>query len=136
MHLKPYFRTDLMSWLEDEMGAAIAFEEASNVWWEPLDERRPLRALADKMLSVYYNGPLGNRLETTLNCVEEFDAQAVVHFHHWGCRQSTGALQVMRDVLKDKGIPFLQVDGDCIDETNLQLGPLRTRIQAFLEMLD
>jgi benzoyl-CoA reductase/2-hydroxyglutaryl-CoA dehydratase subunit BcrC/BadD/HgdB len=136
MHLKPYFETDLMSWLEDELGAVIAFEEASNVWWEPLDERQPLRSLANKMLAVYYNGPLGNRLKTTLRCVEEFDAQAVVQFHHWGCRQSTGALQVMRDVLKIKGVPFLQIDGDCIDETNLQLGPLRTRIQAFLEMLD
>lgn len=136
MHLKPYFHTDLMAWLEDELGAIIVFEEASNVWWKPLDERMPLRALADKMLSVYYNGPLERRLETTLNCVREFKAQGVVQFHHWGCRQSTGALQVMRDVLKREGIPFLQVDGDCIDETNLQLGPLRTRIQGFLEMLD
>ena len=41
----------------------------------------------------------------------------------------------MRDVLRSRGIPFLQLDGDCIDETNLQLGPLRTRIQGFLEML-
>lgn len=136
MHLKPYFRTELMSWLEDELGAVIVFEEASNVWWKPLDEREPLRALADKILSVYYNGPVERRLETTLNCVAEFKAQGVVQFHHWGCRQSTGALRVMRDVLRREGIPFLQIDGDCIDETNLQLGPLRTRIEGFLEMLN
>lgn len=136
MHLKPYFHTDLMSWLEDELGAVLVFEEGSNVWWEPMDERQPLRAIADRILSVYYNGPLERRLETTLNCVQEFGAQGVVQFHHWGCRQSTGALRVMRDVLKGEGIPFLEIDGDCIDETNLQLGPLRTRIQGFLEMLD
>jgi benzoyl-CoA reductase/2-hydroxyglutaryl-CoA dehydratase subunit BcrC/BadD/HgdB len=136
MHLKPYFPTDLMSWLEDELGVVIVFEEASNVWWEPLDERRPLRAVAERMLSVYYNGPIERRLETTLRCVREFDAQAVVQFHHWGCRQSTGALRVMRDVLRREGIPFLQLDGDCIDETNLQMGPLRTRVEGFLEMLD
>ncbi len=135
MHLKPYFRADLMSWLEDELGAVIAFEEASNVWWEPLDETHPVRAIAKKILSVYYNGPLERRLQTTLQCVDEFGVQGVVQFHHWGCRQSTGALRVMRDVLRSKGIPFLQLDGDCIDETNLQLGPLRTRIQGFLEML-
>lgn len=136
MHLKPYFRTDLMSWLEDELGAVIVFEEVNNVWWKSLEERRPLRALADKMLSLYYNGPLERRLETTLNCVKEFKAQGVVQFHHWGCRQSTGALRVMRDTLKSEGIPFLEIDGDCVDETNLQLGPLRTRVQGFLEMLD
>ena len=135
MHLKPYFATELMSWFEDELGAVIAFEEASNVWWKPLDDTQPLRAIAEKMLTVYSNGPLERRLRTTLQCVEEFGVQGVVQFHHWGCRQSTGALRVMRDVLRSRGIPFLQIDGDCIDETNLQLGPLRTRIQGFLEML-
>ena len=136
MHLKPYFTTDLMSWLEDELGVAIAFEEASNVWWETLDESRPLRAVAERILSIYCNGPIERRLETTLRCVREFNAQGVVQFHHWGCRQSTGALRVMRDVLRREGIPLLQMDGDCIDETNLQMGPLRTRVQGFLEMLD
>jgi benzoyl-CoA reductase/2-hydroxyglutaryl-CoA dehydratase subunit BcrC/BadD/HgdB len=136
MHLKPYFPTDLMSWLEDELGVVIVFEEASNVWWEPMDETRPLRAIAHRILSVYYNGPIERRLETTLRCVEEFRAQGVVQFHHWGCRQSTGALRVLRDALRKEGIPFLQMDGDCIDETNLQMGPLRTRVQGFLEILD
>jgi benzoyl-CoA reductase/2-hydroxyglutaryl-CoA dehydratase subunit BcrC/BadD/HgdB len=136
MHLKPYFPTDVMSWLEDELGAVIVFEEASNVWWEPLDETRPLRAIAHRILSIYYNGPIERRLETTLRCVEEFNAQGVVQFHHWGCRQSTGALRVLRDALRKEGIPLLQMDGDCIDETNLQMGPLRTRVQGFLEVLD
>ena len=135
MHLKPYFRTGLVSWLEDELGAVIVFEEGSNVWWEPLDESRPLRAIADKILSVYYNGPIERRLQTTLNCVRQFSVQGVIQFHHWGCRQSTGALRVIRDALRREGVPFLQMDGDCIDETNLQMGPLRTRVQGFLEML-
>jgi benzoyl-CoA reductase/2-hydroxyglutaryl-CoA dehydratase subunit BcrC/BadD/HgdB len=136
MHLKPYFPTELMSWLEDDLGVVIAFEEASNVWWEPLDERRPLQAVAHRILSQYYNGPIERRLETTLRCVREFEAQGVVQFHHWGCRQSTGALRVLRDALREQGIPFLEMDGDCIDEANLQMGPLRTRVQGFLEMLD
>jgi benzoyl-CoA reductase/2-hydroxyglutaryl-CoA dehydratase subunit BcrC/BadD/HgdB len=136
MHLRPYFPTDLMSWLEDELGVAIVFEEASNVWWKPLDEERPLRAAAEKILSIYSNGPIERRMETTLRCVREFDAQGVVQFHHWGCRQSTGAERVMRDELRKEGIPFLQMDGDCIDEANLQMGPLRTRVEGFLEMLD
>jgi benzoyl-CoA reductase/2-hydroxyglutaryl-CoA dehydratase subunit BcrC/BadD/HgdB len=43
---------------------------------------------------------------------------------------------VLRDALREEGIPLLQMDGDCIDETNLQMGPLRTRVQGFLEMLE
>lgn len=30
---------------------------------------------------------------------------------------------------------MLELDGDCIDPANLQSGPLRTRIEAFVEIL-
>jgi len=33
-----------MSWLKDELGAVIVFEEASNVWWRPLHQDQPARA--------------------------------------------------------------------------------------------
>ena len=42
--LETHFRTDLMSWLKDELGAVIVFEEASNVWWRPLHQDQPARA--------------------------------------------------------------------------------------------
>ena len=52
MHLGPYFSTELVPHLEDDSGAVIAFEEVSTVWWDPLDEARPLHSLARKMLAM------------------------------------------------------------------------------------
>jgi hypothetical protein len=46
MHLGPHYETDFLPHLEDDLGAVIAFEEFSTVWWEGLDEEEPLRSLA------------------------------------------------------------------------------------------
>ncbi|MFQ6057583.1 MAG: 2-hydroxyacyl-CoA dehydratase subunit D [Anaerolineae bacterium] len=134
MHVKPYYPTGLFTHLEDELGAVIVFEELSTIWWEELDERRPLRALAEKMLANFNIGPVENRIERMLQSVEKYRAEGVVHFNHWGCR-FTGGLRLIRDRLRREGIPFLAFDGDCIDETNMQWGQVRTRIEGFIEML-
>ncbi len=135
MHLMPYFESELLTHLEDDLGGVIAWEEISTIWWEELDEREPLRALARKMLSLFFNGPVHRRIEMALRLIQRYHCQGAIHFSHWGCRQSAGALQVLRARLRREGLPLLVLDGDCIDPSNLQLGPLRTRLDAFIEML-
>jgi len=135
MHLMPYFESALLSVLEDELGGAIAWEEISTLWWDELDEREPLRSLARKIVSLFFNGPIQRRTEMALRLIRRYHCQGAIHFSHWGCRQSAGALYVLRARLRREGVPLLVLDGDCIDPSNLQLGPLRTRIEAFMEML-
>jgi benzoyl-CoA reductase/2-hydroxyglutaryl-CoA dehydratase subunit BcrC/BadD/HgdB len=135
MHLGPHYETDFLPHLEDDLGAVIAFEEWSTVWWEGLNEEEPLRSLARKMLSNPLNGTVERRVDMALRHVARYDCVGAVHFSHWGCRQTSGALRVVRDRLRREGIPLLVLDGDCVDPVNLQLGPLRTRVEAFVEML-
>lgn len=135
MHLKPYFVTELLSHLEDQLGAVIAFEESSCVWWGRLDEEEPIGSLARKILSNPLNGPVERRVALALDNIHRYECVGAIHFSHWGCRQSSGALRNVRDHLRRQGVPLLVLDGDCIDPTNLQLGPLRTRLEAFIEML-
>ncbi len=135
MHLGPQYETDFLPHLEDDLGAVIAFEEFSTVWWDRLDEEEPTRSLARKMLSHPLNGTVERRVDMALRHVARYDCAGAVHFSHWGCRQSSGALRVVRDQLRREGIPLLILDGDCVDPVNLQLGPLRTRVEAFVEML-
>lgn len=135
MHLGPYFSDELLPHVENDLGAVIAFEEASTVWWDELDEAQPLRSLARKMLAMFLNGPVERRVNLALRHIDRYQCVGAVHFSHWGCRQSSGALRVLRDRLRREGVPLLVLDGDCVDPTNLQLGPLRTRIDAFVEML-
>jgi benzoyl-CoA reductase/2-hydroxyglutaryl-CoA dehydratase subunit BcrC/BadD/HgdB len=135
MHLRPYYSSELLPHLEDELGGVIAFEETGSVWWDELDEELPMRSLASKMLTVFMHGPIQRRVDRVLRHIERYKCTGAVHFSHWGCRQSTGALRVLRTELRKAGIPLLVLDGDCVDPTNLQIGPLRTRVDAFIEML-
>jgi benzoyl-CoA reductase/2-hydroxyglutaryl-CoA dehydratase subunit BcrC/BadD/HgdB len=135
MHLKPFYPTTLLSHLEDDLGAVIAAEEASGIWWDELDEQQPLRSLARKILANYFNGPVERRMRLALRQIARYQCVGAIHFSHWGCRQSSGALHVLRRRLRKEGVPLLVLDGDCVDPTNLQLGPLRTRVEAFFEML-
>jgi benzoyl-CoA reductase/2-hydroxyglutaryl-CoA dehydratase subunit BcrC/BadD/HgdB len=135
MHLRPYFLTDFLYHLEDNLGAVVAFEEASTVWWDALDEEEPVRSLARKVLSNPMNGPVERRVAMTLQHVARYQCRGAIHFSHWGCRQSSGALHIVRTRLRKEGVPLLVLDGDCVDPANLQMGPLRTRVEAFIEML-
>jgi len=135
MHLGPTYQTDFLPHMEDDLGAVIAFEEFSAVWWDRLDEAQPTRSLARKILSNPLNGSVERRVDMALRRIACYECAGAVHFSHWGCRQSSGALRVVRDRLRREGIPLLVLDGDCVDPVNLQLGPLRTRIEAFVEML-
>ena len=135
LHLRPYAESGLIEHLENDLGAVIAFEEYNTIWWEEMDESRPLRGLAAKMLGHPSNGTIERRLNMILDGVARYECNAVVQFSHWGCRQAAGAVRVIRDRLRREGIPMLELDGDCIDPANVQTGPLRTRLDAFVEML-
>jgi benzoyl-CoA reductase/2-hydroxyglutaryl-CoA dehydratase subunit BcrC/BadD/HgdB len=135
LHIGPHVESGLVSHLEYDLGTAIVFEEHDTFWWDELDETRPLRSLAAKILMHPSNGPVERRLSLILDSVAQYECDGVVHFLHWGCRQSAGAVRVIRDHLRREGIPLLDVDGDCLDPTNSPAGPLRTCVEAFVETL-
>jgi benzoyl-CoA reductase/2-hydroxyglutaryl-CoA dehydratase subunit BcrC/BadD/HgdB len=135
LHVGPHVESGLISHLENDLGAAVVFDEHNTFWWDELDEDRPLRSLAAKILTHPSNGPVERRLSLILDLIARYECDGVVHFSHWGCRQSAGAARVIRDQLRREGLPMLDLDGDCLDSTNTPTGPLRTRIEAFVETL-
>lgn len=134
LHLKPFYRNDLLDYLE-EKGARIIFEEFNHVYWGAMDEKRPLDSIADRMLSHFIYGDISQRLKVIKALAERYKVDGVIHFSHWGCHQNSGSLRIIRDFLRKEGLPFLSLDGDCIDDRNYAGGQMQTRIDGFLEML-
>jgi benzoyl-CoA reductase/2-hydroxyglutaryl-CoA dehydratase subunit BcrC/BadD/HgdB len=134
-HIRPYYPNEIMDSLE-AMGASVCFGEANHVYWEPLDPERPFESLAAKMLANPSGGEIARRAALAEELTAEYSADGVIHFSHWGCRQSCGGEYVIRDVMKKRDVPVLILDGDGVDSRNYSREQTRLRLEAFIEMLE
>ena len=50
--------------------------------------------------------------------------------------QAAGGSILLKEKMQELGIPMLILDGDGIDRRNSHDGQIRTRLEAFLEMLE
>ncbi len=135
LHLKPFYANDLIHHMENNLGMKSVCEEFTEVFWEPLDPHKPFLSLARKILSNPSLGPANRRLHWVLHLVRTYEAQGVVHFSHWGCRQAVGGTLLLKEKLRREGIPFLSLDGDCVDARSFPPGQALTRLESFAEML-
>ena len=71
-----------------------------------------------------------------LTLADELKPDAVIHFCHWGCKQVSGGSNILKNDMKEKEIPMLILDGDGIDKRNSHDGQIKTRLEAFLEMIE
>ena len=66
---------------------------------------------------------------------QDLQSDGVINFCHWGCKQSSGGVMLLKEELDKKDIPLLILDGDGMDRRNSHDGQIRTRFEAFLEVL-
>lgn len=136
LHLKPYYSGELMDFVEQEMGAVLACEEMSHIYWPPLDPEQPFLSLARKVLANFDYKPLDYRIRTVKDLARKFRVDGVVHFSHHGCRQSTGGSVLLKAALQEAGVPVLLLEGDCLDGRADTGAGMLTRLQAFFEVLE
>lgn len=103
---------------------------------EELDEARPYESMAGRLLSNMLNGRVENRAEGLLKMARFLKADGVVVFCHWGCRQTLGGSGLISELLEREGFPVLLLDGDGCDRKNINEGQMKTKLEAFLEMLE
>ena len=135
LHLKPYYKNDIFYLLEKN-NYILAFEEINYVYWPELDSKKPFESIAIKILSHPLNGSVQNRLKAITEIVMDYRIDGVVMFSHWGCRHSNGSGRIIKDNLKEIGIPFLILDGDCLNKNNSSAGQISTRLQGFMEIIN
>ena len=137
VHLMPYYQGTLKRYLGGSGGRRIIASDFDFDYGagRRLDPGRPLEALAGKMLSNIFNGPYERKTEAALDAAMRLGADGVIHFCHWGCKQSAGGAAEMKRAFDAAKIPFLILDGDGIDRRNDAPEQIRTRVEAFFEML-
>ena len=136
IHVAPYMMAPLQRYLNYNSRYAVVCDDFNLDYMEPLDERRPLHALARKMILNVYNGAFRRKEDACAANIRKYRCDAAVEFCHWGCRQSAGGAVLLKERLRREGTPMLILDGDALDRRNNHDGQVGTRFEAFLEMLD
>lgn len=135
--LRPYYTIAPLDYLERIHKAAIVFEEANFVYWEEMEPDEPFISLAKKLLSNYGFGAFQRWLNFTHSFVSDYSVDGIIEFAQWGCRYLSANTQIVKEeVIRDKNVPLLVIDGDCIDRRDYSDAQIKTRIDAFIEILD
>lgn len=122
-------------------GASFVGETYTSAWGEyefgPDDLRDPLGSLATQYSRIILNVDLGQRLDRLLGMVKGQRADGVVFHSCRSCKTySLGQLALAREVRSRLGVPTLVLEADMADARAYTEGPVRTRVDAFLELLD
>ncbi|MCD8028538.1 MAG: 2-hydroxyacyl-CoA dehydratase family protein [Erysipelotrichaceae bacterium] len=136
VHLVPFFQQSIQQCFNLSDKNQIIVSDFTLDYINQMDEENPIEALAEKLICNYYNGNYERKAQYIGNLVDEYQFDGVVHMCHWGCKQSSGGVMLLKKEMEKHHIPFLILDGDCLDRRNCQDGQIKTRLEAFIEILD
>ena len=136
VHLLPFYQETLQKYFNENPEYQIIASDITLDSREDLDPARPFHALAKKIIHNLYNGSYSYKADMVASLAERLTPDAVIQFCHWGCKQSSGCSLLLKEKLQEMGIPMLILDGDGIDRRNSHDGQIRTRLEAFLEMIE
>ena len=136
-HLRPYYNDDIFNYLEIEHKAVIAYENVNLITWEEMDPQKPFKSLAAKLLTAPGIGPAKRMTNALSEIVKEYNVDGIIWMASWGCRHFNSLSQIVKDDLrKEFDIPFFILDLECVDKANYSKEQVRTRLDAFMEVLN
>ena len=135
IHLLPFYQESLQQYFNGSKDYQIIASDIILDYMEELDVERPFHALAGKIIHNLYNGSYGHKSRMVERLADRLQPDAVIQFCHWGCKQSSGGSVLLKERMQARGIPMLILDGDGIDRRNSHDGQIKTRLEAFLEMI-
>ncbi len=134
-HVLPYYSQPLQELFAFNPQMQLLVSDMNFDALMELNEKKPYESMAKRLIENHFNGCFTRKQESFLRMAEMLRADGAVLFCHWGCKQSNGGVYLLKDALKERGIPALVLDGDACDRRNTNEGQVATRLQAFQEML-
>jgi len=130
------FKNQLVDMLEQDFGAVIVVDELNDITWDAIDPDDPYTGIAKRAISIPFNGEANRRIDHLKKLAREYKIDGAINPCNWGCRQGTGSRGLITEGLKEVGVPVLNLEVDCIDQRTFAEGQIKTRLEAFTEMLE
>ena len=135
LHMLPLHTPSLLLLIKS-LNINIVADEYSQITWEKLDPADPWKSLARKYIRSIAYGSIRKRFAFIHELIARNDIDAVIELCHPGCKSVSGQSFLVANDLKNKEIPHLSIEADLIDPDNFSIQQIRTRIEAFVEMLN
>ncbi|MHA1674737.1 MAG: 2-hydroxyacyl-CoA dehydratase subunit D [Promethearchaeota archaeon] len=102
-----------------------------------LSFKESLREMARMMILIPYNYSLERRITYFEKVIDEYSIDGVILHANMSCRPSaTNMIDLKRAIQDDKKIPVLMLDCDMNDPRAFAEGPMQTRLEGFIELLE
>lgn len=137
VHTLPYWQDALRDLINfTDRCEIVACDMVMDAMYCNLEENDPYRFMADRLVRNTVNGNGTNRINATLELAKKLDANGIVWYCHWGCKQTAGLSNIAKSTFESNGFPTLILDGDGCNWNNVNDGQTVTRTEAFLELLE
>lgn len=127
----------------EDLGGLVVVDElctGSRYWWDSVDMEEDIKDPLEAICRRYLDNqpcarmmPSEERFDRVLEMVKEFKVQAVVSEIVRYCVPYAHDQPFLREILKEQGISVLELD---VEYGMGGIGQVRTRVEAFLEMLE
>lgn len=137
VHTLPYWQDALRDLINfTDRCEIVACDMVMDAMYCDLEETDPYRFMADRLVRNTVNGNGTNRINATLELAKKLNANGIVWYCHWGCKQTAGLSSIAKSTFESNGFPTLILDGDGCNWNNVNDGQTVTRTEAFLELLE
>ncbi|GAW93802.1 2-hydroxyacyl-CoA dehydratase subunit D [Calderihabitans maritimus] len=121
----------------EERGSVFVIESYSTTWSGRVDPDDPLTGLARKCSKIWLNSSLEIKINNTLKLAREYHVDGAILHSNRSCKSySIGQVDIQNALKEHLGIPSIILEADMADVGKYADGPVKTRIDAFLELLD
>lgn len=136
LHTIPFWQPCVRQKLNFNPNVYIAACDMSYEGLIKQDEDRPYESMARRLVYSPFNSGADCRIRAAEKAARLIEADGIVYFCHWGCKETLGSAQLIKKELESQGFPTLILDGDGCDPQNSSDGQVETRLDAFIEMLE
>ena len=136
MHTNPYWQASAKEILNKNPKVHVVATEMGFDNWRICRSEDPWMYMAERVVYNPYNGPVDDRIQMASGLAKLLNCDGAVLFCHWGCKETCGAAELIKQKMEEAGIPLLILNGDGVDRHNASEGQTSTRLSAFVEMLE
>lgn len=140
MNLPPLYFMGSLQNIFQEYGAVEVVNPFFLEWPEgKLDASQPLQSLARKCFMNPLMGIFGSdrpMLETLKQYVDEYKIDGAINYAHIGCGSFGGVSRLVRDTMKEAGVPMLDLSCDITDPTVTSSEEMREQLVRYFELLE